>query len=127
VNRAGGGTVTGLERAIFGLRQALDSPRRHHMWRWLVRHRMAGVKEALTLEQARESEAWLAARQLTLARERDEFVRRLAALGPQVLEAPDVEPVRRDLLRLVHDLERHRQRLNDLAYDTVALELGGSE
>jgi peptidoglycan/LPS O-acetylase OafA/YrhL len=35
--------------------------------------------------------------------------------------------VRRDLLRLVHDLERHRQRLNDLAYDTVALELGGSE
>ncbi|HET8716819.1 MAG TPA: hypothetical protein VFM50_03630 [Nocardioidaceae bacterium] len=119
--------MTGLERAIIGLRQALDSPRRHHMWRWLVRHRMAGVKEALTLEQARESEAWLAARQLTLARERDEFVRRLAALGPQVLEAPDVEPVRRDLLRLVHDLERHRQRLNDLAYDTVALELGGSE
>ncbi|HET6699912.1 MAG TPA: hypothetical protein VFG88_12545 [Nocardioidaceae bacterium] len=119
--------MTGLERAIIGLRQALDSPRRHHMWRWLVRHRMAGVKEALALEQARESEAWLAARQLTLARERDALVRRLAALGPVVLEAPDVEPVRRDLLRLVHDLERHRQRLNDLAYDTVALELGGSE
>ena len=25
------------------------------------------------------------------------------------------------------DLEHHRQRLNDLVYDSVALELGGSE
>ena len=32
-----------------------------------------------------------------------------------------------DLRRLVSDLERHRQRLNDLVYDSVTLELGGSE
>jgi hypothetical protein len=126
-HRAGGGTVTGLEHAIIGLQQALDSPRRHHMWRWLVRHRMAGVKEALGLEHSRATDAWLAPRQLTLARERDALLRKLALLGPQVLEAPDVEPVRRELLRLCGDLERHRQRLNDLAYDAVALELGGSE
>jgi hypothetical protein len=44
-----------------------------------------------------------------------------------VLEAPDVESVRADLKRLVCDLERHRQRLNDLVYDSVTLELGGSE
>ena len=31
--------MTGLEHAILGLRQAIDSPRRHHVWRWLVRHR----------------------------------------------------------------------------------------
>jgi hypothetical protein len=54
-------------------------------------------------------------------------MRKLATLGPQVLEAPDVEPVRSQLVRLVADLERHRQRLNDLVYDTVSLELGGSE
>ncbi|HET6625347.1 MAG TPA: hypothetical protein VFG63_03065 [Nocardioidaceae bacterium] len=119
--------MTGLEHAIVGLQQALDTPRRHHMWRWLVRHRMAGVKEALALEHSRAGDAWLAARQGMLIRERDSLVRKLAALGPQVLEAPDVEPVRAELRRLVAELDRHRQRLNDLAYDTVSLELGGSE
>jgi hypothetical protein len=119
--------VTALEHALIGLDQALDTPRRHHMWRWLVRHRMAGVKDALTLEHARCGDAWLAAREAMLARERDNLLRRLAHLGPQVLEAPDVEPVRLELKRLLSDLEHHRQRLSDLVYDTVSLELGGSE
>jgi hypothetical protein len=119
--------VTALEVATLGLRQALDSPRRYHMWRWLVRHRMAGVKDALSGEQARENDAWLAAREIALSRERGHLLRRLSELGPQVLEAPDVEPVRLELHRLIADLERHGQRLNDLVYDTVSLELGGSE
>ena len=119
--------MTGLEHAILGLEQALDSPRRHHAWRWLVRHRMAGVKDALTAESVRDSDAWLAAREVALLRERNALLARLAALGPEVLEAADVEGVRRQLMRLVVDLEHHRQRLNDLVYDSVALELGGSE
>ena len=96
--------MTGLEHAILGLRQALDAPRRHHVWRWLVRHRMAAVKDALAAEGMRDDDAWLAARELTLQRERTSLLR-----------------------RLVSDLERHRQRLNDLVYDSVTLELGGSE
>ncbi|MGZ4460745.1 MAG: hypothetical protein ACXVW2_17740 [Nocardioidaceae bacterium] len=119
--------MTGLEHAILGLRQALDNPRRHHMWRWLVRHRMAGVKEALTAEQGRDTDGWLAAREGTLHREAAGLLNRLTELGPQVLSAPDVEPVRRDLHRLLVDLEHHRQRVNDLVYDAVSLELGGSE
>lgn len=119
--------MTGLEHAIIGLQQALDTPRRHHMWRWLVRHRMAGVKDALGREHVRDGDAWLAAREIMLVRERDGLLRRLSHLGPQVLDSADVEPVRRELTRLVADLERHRQRLNDLVYDTVSLELGGSE
>jgi hypothetical protein len=119
--------MTGLEHAILGLRQALDAPRRHHVWRWLVRHRMAGVRDALSHEVPRDEDAWLAAREMSLHRERDGLLRRLAALGPEVLEAPDVESVRAELHRLVGDLERHRQRLNDLVYDSVSLELGGSE
>ncbi len=119
--------MTGLERAVLGLAQALDSPRRHHMWRWLVRHRMAAVKDALTAEPPPTPDAWLAARELGLARERRTLMLRLSALGPRVLDDPDVEPVREDLVRLVSDLERHCQRLNDLVYDTVALDLGGSE
>jgi hypothetical protein len=119
--------VTGLEQAILGLQQALDAPRRHHMWRWLVRHRMAGVKEALMSERHRTGDAWLAARQASLGREQAQLLKRLAVLGPLVLDAPDVEPVRAQLLRLLADLDHHRQRLNDLVYDTASLELGGSE
>ena len=119
--------MTVLEHAILGLQQALDAPRRHHVWRWLVRHRLAGVKEALSGEKSRGGDAWLAAREAGLIRERGTLLRRLAALGPRVLEAPDIDTVRGDLQRLVADLERHRQRLNDLVYDSVSLELGGSE
>lgn len=119
--------MAGLDHAITGLTQALDRPRRHQMWRWLVRHRVAGVHEALAGESARATDAWLASRQSTLAREREVLLRKLEHLGSQVLESPDVEPVRGELKRLVGELQRHRQRLNDLLYDTVALELGGSE
>lgn len=118
--------MTGLEHAILGLQQALDAPARH-AWRQLVRNRMAGVTEALNRELPREGDAWLAARELALSRERDTLVRRLAALGPLVSETPDVETVRGDLFRLLVDVEHHRQRLNDLVYDSVSLELGGSE
>jgi hypothetical protein len=119
--------MTGLEHATLGLRQALDAPRRHHVWRWLVRHRMAGVREALARETVHEGDAWLAAREDGLRRERDVLLSRLAALGSLVLETPDVEIVRGDLHRLVGDLEHYRQRLNDLVYDSVSLEIGGSE
>jgi hypothetical protein len=44
-----------------------------------------------------------------------------------VLENPDVEAVRVELKRLVADIAHHCQRLHDLAYDEVELELGGSE
>ena len=119
--------MTGLEHAILGLGQALDSPRRHHMWRWLVRHRMAAVKDALSTERPPGPDAWLAARELSLGRERAGLLARLTVLGPQVLEAVDVDPVRTELRRLLTDLEHHRQRLNDLVYDSVSLEIGGSE
>ena len=119
--------MTGLEHAMIGLQQALEAPRRHHVWRWLVRHRMAAVQEALTKELAREGDEWLAAREQSLRRERNVLLRRLATLGPVVSETPDIDAVRGDLHRLVVDLEHHRQRLNDLVYDSVSLELGGSE
>ena len=119
--------MTGLENAIQGLKQALDTPRRHHMWRWLVRHRMSAVKDALSLETSRDEEAWLAGRELALRRERSALLHRLTDLGPAVLESTDIEGVRNELNQVVVRLERYRQRLNDLVYDSVSLELGGSE
>lgn len=119
--------MSGLENAIHGLQQALESPPRHHMWRWLVRNRLSLVKEALHGERSRGGDAWLAPREITLHRERNTLLRRLASLGPAVLEDEDLDGVRTELERLVSALEHHRQRVNDLVYDSVALELGGSE
>ncbi len=119
--------MSGLEPAIHGLQQALDSPQRQHMWRWLVRNRLSTVKEALHDEASRGGDAWLAAREITLHRERNNLLRRLSTLGPEVLENDDLERVRTELQQLVAALQHYRQRVNDLVYDSVSLELGGSE
>ena len=119
--------MTGLEYAILGLRHALDAPRRHGPWRGLVRNRMAGVRDALAAEEARGGDAWLTAREDGLLRERDVLLRRLVNLSPAVLDSPDTDQVRRDLQRLLVDLERHSRRLNHLVYDSVSMEIGGSE
>ena len=39
----------------------------------------------------------------------------------------DVEATRIELKRLVVDINRHLQRLNDITYDEVEMEIGGSE
>ena len=62
-----------------------------------------------------------------MLRERNALLGRLSTLGPAVLDSPDVEVVRRDVKRLVADVAHHLQRLHDLAYDEVEIELGGSE
>jgi len=88
---------------------------------------MAGVRDALVGEAARSDDGWLAARGGSAFRERNALLSRLTTLGPQILETADVETTRVELKRLVMDIQRHVQRLNDLAYDEVELELGGSE
>jgi len=126
-------TVTSIETtsALQGLAQALEAPRRPGVtlgtWRWGVRQRMAAVRDALVAETGLGGEGWLAAREVGLLRERNALLRRLSALGPQVLENPDVDQVCSELHRLLVDVSHHVQRVRDLAYDEVALELGGSE
>ena len=121
----------GLPAALQTLDRALDAPRRPGIplgnWRWVVRQRMAGVRDALVGEVAGADDGWLAARGGSAFRERNALLARISALGPEVLETPDVEATRVELKRLLTDISRHVQRLNDLAYDEVELELGGSE
>ncbi|MCW2792946.1 MAG: hypothetical protein JWO76_2044 [Nocardioides sp.] len=125
------GTTSGMSGALHSLALALDAPHRHGVpegnWRWLVRQRMAAVRDVLVSEGAHPDDGWLAARGGTVLRERNTLLVRLSALGPQVLESPDVERVRVELKRLLVDVGHHVQRLHDLAYDEVELELGGSE
>jgi hypothetical protein len=127
---------TGMATAVRALEQAIEAPGRDGAatdsvsvgnWRWTVRQRMAGVRDALMGEAGDPEDGWLAARGGTAFRERNALLGRVSALGPQVLENPDVERVRAELRRLVADIRRHMQRVNDLVYDDVELELGGSE
>ena len=119
--------------ALHDLSAALDAPRRTSSqaalgsWRWTVRQRMAAVRDLLISESAQHQDTWLAARGGLMLRERNALLVRLSALGPAVLDSPDVEVVRRDVKRLVGDVAHHLQRLHDLAYDEVEIELGGSE
>ena len=48
-------------------------------------------------------------------------------LGTLLSESTDLEPVRESLSRLALDVRHHHQRVNDLAYDELALDVGGSE
>jgi hypothetical protein len=123
--------MTELQMALHGLTQAIDAPRHEGRglgnWRWTVRQRMASVREGLARETADGSDSWLAARESSVLRDRNALMTRLTVLGQGVLEAPEVEQVRVELKRLVTDIQHHRQKLHDLAYDAVELELGGSE
>lgn len=119
--------MTNLDHAIVGLEQALEKPPRQQAWHLLVRQRLAAAVEALGGENTRATDAWLACRQSRLVRERETLSLRLDRLAGQVVDGADLEPLRVELRRTVRDLGRYRQRLNDLLYDSVALELGGSE
>ena len=120
-----------IQASLTALAQAVDAPRSSGTalgnWRWTVRQRMASVRDALARESTQAADGWAVAREYSLVRERHSLISRLSQLGPLVLEAPDVEPVRVDLKRLLGDLAHHRQRLHDRLSDAVEIEFGGSE
>jgi len=96
-------------------------------WRWTVRRRLVPVRDRLVAEPLHRRDAWLSARAACVVRERDALLARLLLLSHEVLVEDDVDAVARRLSRLLVDIEHHRQRLHDLAYDDVELEIGGSE
>ena len=124
-------TDTGLPAAMQSLGQAADAYGEPGMsigqWRWRVRQQMAAVRDALVAEAGNGADGWTVARQGGMLRERNALLARLGTLGPRVLEHPDPAVVHVDVQRLLVDVGHHAQRLHDLAYDEVELELGGSE
>jgi hypothetical protein len=115
-----------LERAIKDMQQLLACDTTSPEWRWSVRRRLSVVKEALTAPQA-QTEAWLAAREGTSNRARRQLQGRVTALAAGVLDRLDADVILSELRRLQTDLEHYVQRVHDLVYDSVSLELGGSE
>ncbi len=120
-----------MSEALTGLEAASRVPLRDGApstsWRWSVRQRMVVVRDALVLEGTGTEDGWLAARGGAAFRDRNALLARLGELGSRALEDPDTDTVRDDVLRLVADVAHHLQKVRDLAYDEVELELGGSE
>jgi hypothetical protein len=116
-----------LETAIRELRQILATDCTAPEWRWNVRRHLSEVKEALAQPQPRQREAWLAARAHLSNRDRSQLQGRVMSVSAGVLDKMDPETIVSEVRRLLGDLEHHVQRLHDLVYDSVSLELGGSE
>ena len=117
--------------ALRALDHALDAPRGAGVplgnWRWSVRQRLVIVRDRLVAETLGSQDGWLVARGGAAFRERNDLLARVSALTPAVLEVHDAEQVRLDLKRLVIDIAHHVQRVHDLVYDDVELELGGED
>lgn len=120
-----------LAHAVAGVDQALDAPRRAGIplgnWRWVVRQRMTTLREVLSTESGTPDGGWLAARGGVAFRERNQLLGRLGAMSQEVLDSPDIERTRAEVKRLLVDVHHHLQRVNDLAYAEVEMELGGSD
>jgi hypothetical protein len=120
--------VQRLEQAITGLEQSLkSSPGWPQSWRLSVRQRLLDLADALCDEAADGDDTALSARADGLCRERRRLLTQVSLLLPEVAESRDLDGMRRKLIRLVHDVEHHNQRVHDLLYDAVGMEVGGSE
>jgi len=116
-----------LESAISELQETLASTRSASNWRWLVRQRLSAVREALSDENFQSWDGWLAARSWTTDRERRQLLARISMIGSGVLDRVETDRVAVEVRRLLNDIEHYRQRMHDLVYDSVAMEIGGSE
>ena len=109
------------------LDRPVDGPAAAGQWRWEARRRLVAVHDLLAAQSDPAAGTWLAARGGSVVRRRMALLARARSLAAELVGDGDVDRLRRELLRLAFDLVHHAQRVRDLAYDEVELELGGSE
>lgn len=126
--------MTTLEDVVGELHRTLDTNQLDQLgdrrWRRRVLHGYTALRDLLLREPATAmvaGDGWLDARAGTTDRERMRLVARLSAFSPSLLDRLEPELMRRELRRLLTDVDHYVQRRHDLVYDSVALELGGSE
>lgn len=115
-----------LDLAITDLHRALDTgpvARPEARQRQLLQA-LARTCAALDAESTRTDHGWLTPRAQRLRRECAQLLEALQATTIHVTE--DDPGLPEEVRRLVADLEHHRQRVNDLVYDDVEGEIGGS-
>lgn len=104
------------------------------VWLRRVRRQLPRLMEALSAERTESEECAFSARARRLTAERNRLLGRLRQIGPALADGclsagavRDHEELRRTLLRLLHDIAHHHQRVNDLVYDGTWFDVGGSE
>lgn len=89
-------------------------------------HDLKQVHAALAAEMAPQGEVWQAARGRHLWRERLKLMARVNRLR-ETFDQHTPDAISAQTRRVMVDVEHHRQRVNDLVYDSVERDLGGSE
>ncbi|ROR89189.1 hypothetical protein [Nocardioides aurantiacus] len=128
-----------LDNAVRELRQILASDPSSPEWRWHVRVRLQSVQQALaplappappspsSPAACADSDAWLSPRVEGADRRTVQLRARVGVVASGVLDRLDAATIEREVRRLLRDLEHLLQRDHDLVYDSVSLDLGGSE
>lgn len=114
-----------LTTAIQDLQRVLSSDRGAPYWSWRLRRQLSVVREELRTDRVRNLDGWLNARACTTDRTRRQLMARISVLISRDLDEDDRAFAVSS--RMLRDLEHFRQRMQDLVYDSVSLEIGGSE
>lgn len=114
-----------LFNAIHELQRLLASDRSHPHWLWQVRQQLFALREELASDRVRSFDGWLTAKATSTDRTRRQIMARISVVLAK--DFPDTNTAHLIGTRILHDLEHFQQRVSDLSYDAVALELGGSE
>ena len=104
------------------------------LWLQRVRRQLPRLVEALGAERTESDDYAFSARARRLTAERNRLLAQLRQIVPALADgcvsdgaARDHEELRRTLLRLLHDIAHHHQRVNDMVYDGTWRDVGGSE
>lgn len=114
-----------LPDAIHELQRLLATDRKHPHWMWQLRQQLFGLREALASDRVRSFDGWLTARASATDRTRRQIMERISVVLAK--DFPDVDAAHLIGSRMLHDLEHFAQRVSDLNYDSVEMEIGGSE
>ncbi|MGN6161824.1 MAG: hypothetical protein ACTHOG_09005 [Marmoricola sp.] len=116
-----------LDQAIHDLENAAEDATAARAnpgaWSSAVRERLQRVRAGMT-EPLGSRDGWLVARAEHAERERRALLERITSASSRISDSRPTA-VMPEIRRLTRDLTHYRQRLHDLSYDAVELELGG--
>lgn len=83
-------------------------------WRWTVRQRLGAVRTMLVNETDTYSAAWRSETDGSLLEARNALLERIRVFDSLVLQTPEPDAVRRDLMRLLIDVDHHVSKVRDV-------------
>lgn len=114
-----------LFNSINELQRLLAADRSHPHWLWQLRQQLFALREELASDRVRSFDGWLTAKASATDRTRRQIMGRISVVLAK--DFPDVDTAHLVGTRMLHDLEHFQQRVSDLTYDAVSMEIGGSE